>query len=76
MLERSPQSSWIDGYADTLGAAVKGAEATDGRGKSMTVDEALQWAAETARRTHDAGNKLIFAGNGGSAAICSRKSVV
>lgn len=71
MLERSPQSSWIDGYADTLSAALKGTEATDGRGKSMKVDEAVQWAADAARRTNDAGNKLIFAGNGGSAGICS-----
>ena len=71
MLGRSPQNSWIVGYTDTLSTAVKAAEATDLRGKSMELDEAIQWATDAARRVHDAGNKLIFAGNGGSAAISS-----
>jgi len=71
VLERSPHNSGISGYADTLSATLKDAEATDGRGKSTDIDEAIHWAAETARRIHDAGNKLIFVGNGGSAAIAS-----
>jgi D-sedoheptulose 7-phosphate isomerase len=37
----------------------------------VSVDEAIQWAADTARQAHDQGNKLIFVGNGGSAAIAS-----
>jgi len=71
MLERTPQGSWIGNYADTLQVAVKGAEASDQRGKAIGLDEAILQSAERARAVHDAGNKLIFAGNGGSAAICS-----
>jgi len=71
VLERSPHNSGISGYADTLSKTLKDAEATDVRGKSTDIDAAIHWTAEVARRAHDAGNKLIFVGNGGSAAIAS-----
>jgi D-sedoheptulose 7-phosphate isomerase len=71
VLERSPQNSWIAGYTDALSTGVKAAEASDRQGNSIKLDEAIHWAAEAARHVHDAGNKLIFAGNGGSAAIAS-----
>ncbi len=71
MLERNPQHSWITNYTDTLSTAVKDAEASDRRGNSVNLDDAIHWSAKAARHVHDAGNKLIFAGNGGSAAIAS-----
>jgi D-sedoheptulose 7-phosphate isomerase len=71
VLERSPHASWISSYTDTLVAAVKTTKASDRRGASINIDEAIVWVAETARRVHGAGNKIIFIGNGGSAAIAS-----
>jgi D-sedoheptulose 7-phosphate isomerase len=71
VLERNPLNSGISDYADTLSTTLKDAEATDGRGKTTDIDGAVHWVAEAARRVHDAGNKLIFVGNGGSAAIAS-----
>src|SRR5215468_4416063 len=61
----------VDSYMDTLSTAVKSVEPTDRSGKQMHVDEAVDWAAATARRVHDDGYKLVFVGNGGSAAIAS-----
>jgi len=63
--------SWVGDYLNTLAAALSAAEATTGDGRSISVDEAIQWAADTARQVHDKGNKLMFVGNGGSAAIAS-----
>lgn len=40
-------------------------------GQSLDMAEAVNQAMLLARRTHAAGNKLIFVGNGGSAAISS-----
>ncbi len=61
----------LESYMDTLSAAVKTVEPTDKSGKQIDVDEAVDWAAATARRVHDDGYKLVFVGNGGSAAIAS-----
>src|SRR6185295_5099343 len=58
-------------YIDTLAATLASAEAAGRSGEPLSIDEAVHWAAETARRVHDAGNKLMFVGNGGSAAIAS-----
>ncbi len=71
MLQRKTESSWICEYADTVANAVAKAEASDRRGRRCSLDDAIAWAAETARKTHDRDNKLIFLGNGGSAAIAS-----
>ena len=61
----------IDSYAGTLASVLRGAAATDARGGDVAMDAAIEWAVATARRTADAGGKLIFAGNGGSAGIAS-----
>src|SRR5260370_25838460 len=47
------------------------AVATDGHGKNVALDIAIEWSVNIARRVTDQGNKVIFAGNGGSAAIAS-----
>jgi D-sedoheptulose 7-phosphate isomerase len=46
-------------------------EATDGRGGSLGLEEAIAWTVDAARTTHARGNKLMVIGNGGSAAIAS-----
>jgi|SRR5262245_9240097 len=61
----------VESYMDALSTAVKTVEPTDRSGKLIHVDEAIDWTAATARRVHDEGHKLIFVGNGGSAAIAS-----
>ncbi len=73
MLQRIPvvQGSWFDSYAGILADVLADVQATDGSGKTLLIDDVLRWAAETARRAHEAGNKLIFVGNGGSATIAS-----
>src|SRR5262245_21230120 len=73
MLQRVARvrASWFEGSADTLSAVLQDAVATDRAGKGVLIDEAVHWAADTARGIHRAGGKLIFIGNGGSAAIAS-----
>jgi len=67
----SVRSSYVDGYAHALATALQDAEATDRSGRSISVDEIVRWAAEKARCAHDAGCKLMFVGNGGSATTAS-----
>ncbi|MFO1157396.1 MAG: SIS domain-containing protein [Reyranellaceae bacterium] len=61
----------IAGYAGALSSLIGAAVATDRVGEPVTMDAAIEWAVETARRATGLGNKIIFAGNGGSAAIAS-----
>jgi D-sedoheptulose 7-phosphate isomerase len=67
----SVRDSYIDGYANALATVLQDAEATDGTGRPLSVDEVIRWAATTARRAHDSGHKLMFVGNGGSATTAS-----
>jgi D-sedoheptulose 7-phosphate isomerase len=67
----SVRNSYIDGYANALATVLQDAEATDGTGKRLPVDEVVRWAAGAARRAHDSGQKLMFVGNGGSATTAS-----
>lgn len=58
------------GYYDYLNATLRRAEVSDRSGpidQGAAVTTAIDWA----RKTHAAGRKLIFIGNGGSAAIAS-----
>lgn len=73
MLEtlQKARDSYIDRYAGALAAVLQDAEATDGAGQRLEVDDVVRWGAETARRVHTAGNKLMFVGNGGSATTAS-----
>jgi len=61
----------IPAYVETLAKLVAGTAATAGSGASLPLPNAFDWVIRTARESHDAGNKLIFVGNGGSAGICS-----
>jgi D-sedoheptulose 7-phosphate isomerase len=67
----SVRDSYIDGYADALATVLHDAEATDGTGRPVPVDEVVRWAAAAARRAHDSSHKLMFVGNGGSATTAS-----
>jgi D-sedoheptulose 7-phosphate isomerase len=62
-------------YILTLADALSQAEATDLDAKPMPLEQGCEWLRRTARETHDAGNKLMFVGNGGSAGICSHLAI-
>jgi D-sedoheptulose 7-phosphate isomerase len=61
----------IENYVEVLSSAIRSAVATDLHGKSVALDTAIEWAVGIARAATDKGGKIIFAGNGGSAAIAS-----
>ena len=61
----------LEAYLAAFAKLLERAEATSGDGKAIAMDAATDWAIETARAAHAAGNKLMFIGNGGSAAIAS-----
>ena len=67
----SIRGSFVDGYANALATVLQDAEATDAASRPVPIDEVVRWTAAEARRAHDAGNKLMFVGNGGSATTAS-----
>ena len=70
MLE-SIRSSYVDGYANALATVLQDAQATDREGRRVALDDVVRWTASTARAAHNAGCKLMFVGNGGSATTAS-----
>src|SRR5579864_6896914 len=58
-------------YFTTLSDHLVQAAVTTGSGAPIEMAEAVNQVIALARRTHTAGNKLIFVGNGGSSAIAS-----
>jgi D-sedoheptulose 7-phosphate isomerase len=61
----------ISRYFSTLSDHLARARVTSGAGEPLDMGEAVNQMMALARRTHAAGNKLIFVGNGGSSAIAS-----
>jgi D-sedoheptulose 7-phosphate isomerase len=61
----------IESYVDVLASVMRNAVATDAEGRDVALDAAIEWSVGAARRTAAQGNKIIFAGNGGSAGIAS-----
>ena len=71
MRQQKADPGLVESYVDTLASTMRTAVATDGHGKNVALDIAIEWSVNIARRVTDQGNKVIFAGNGGSAAIAS-----
>jgi D-sedoheptulose 7-phosphate isomerase len=65
----------IRAYFDTLAQVVRETEITDRAGKPVDFDEGIDQVRSAAHGAHDAGNKIMFIGNGGSAGICSHLSI-
>jgi D-sedoheptulose 7-phosphate isomerase len=63
--------SEIRRYFTTLSDYLVDAASTSADGHPLAMAEAVNRVMALARRTHASGNKLIFVGNGGSAAIAS-----
>jgi D-sedoheptulose 7-phosphate isomerase len=65
----------LNQYFGTLAAALRGAQVTDRSSKPLPLDAGCEWVREAAHEAHDAGNKIIFIGNGGSAGIASHLAI-
>lgn len=65
----------ITSYFDELGRALTAVRVSDNEGKPLSIQAGFEWLADTARATHQAGNKVILIGNGGSAAIASHHAI-
>ena len=65
----------LDQYFTTLAELLRGAEVTDRKVQKLPLDEGCEWVRKTAHEAHDAGNKIIFVGNGGSAGIASHLAI-
>lgn len=61
----------LNSYFDTLARHLSATACTDKSGRTVSLSDAYDWATHLAIRTHAQGNKLMFIGNGGSAAIAS-----
>ena len=69
------QDEIVGRYFRDLSHALSRVEATSAANEKLSIGEAFGWASRTARRVSTAGNKVMFAGNGGSAGICSHMTV-
>jgi len=65
----------INHYFDTLAGAIRDVEVTDANGKAMAVEDAFDRVRKSSHRVHDAGKKILFIGNGGSAGIASHLAI-
>ena len=65
----------IAAYFATLARLTLAAEATDGAGNQATLDDVFGAVMARARAAHASGNKVMFIGNGGSAAIASHMAI-
>lgn len=65
----------IEQYFKTLAELPVRADITAAGGKTVDRAAAYELATKTLRATHDAGNKIMFIGNGGSAGIASHCAI-
>ena len=65
----------VQRYFETLSDAIAQAEVTDRVAGVLSLDLGFEWVRKAAHRAHDAGNKLMFIGNGGSAGISSHLAI-
>ncbi len=75
MAQSESVKSPVESYLSALHTVLSQTACSDHAGAGMTIESAVQWAINTARETHDAGNKIMFIGNGGSAAIASHMAI-
>jgi D-sedoheptulose 7-phosphate isomerase len=65
----------LDQYFGTLAGLLRTAEVTDHTSRNLSLSAGCEWIRKSAHDTHDAGNKIIFIGNGGSAGIASHLAI-
>ncbi len=62
-------------YVDTIANLIKNGEYTDSEKNRFSYQEVIENISKILIRHTDRGKKLIFIGNGGSAAICSHAAI-
>jgi D-sedoheptulose 7-phosphate isomerase len=62
-------------YFESLTQVIRDAEVTDRLGNSIDLDSGFDRVRAAAHAAHDAGNKIMFIGNGGSAGIASHLAI-
>jgi D-sedoheptulose 7-phosphate isomerase len=65
----------LDQWFGTLADALRDTKVTDRASQSLPLEAGCEWVRKAAHESHDAGNKLIFVGNGGSAGIASHLAI-
>ena len=65
----------LNQYFDTLASLLREAEVTDRASQTLSLSEGCEWVRKAAHAAHDAGNKIMFIGNGGSAGIASHLAI-
>src|ERR1700751_663146 len=65
----------LDRWIGSLANAMRAAEVTDLASKKLTLESGCEWVRRAAHEAHNAGNKVIFIGNGGSAGIASHLAI-
>jgi len=68
-------NSWIDTYFAELDRLRRAAVVQDRQGESLPLGAAIDWIVDHALRTTRGDGKLLFVGNGGSAAIASHMAI-
>lgn len=61
----------VQSYFEALAALPSQVEVTDGAGETLALGAFYETAVVLFRAAHDRGNKIMYVGNGGSAAIAS-----
>jgi D-sedoheptulose 7-phosphate isomerase len=67
--------SHLKAYLDTAALATAETKAATAAGETLPLDAAIDRAIAWAQETHDAGNKIMIVGNGGSAGIASHTAI-
>ena len=67
--------SHLKAYLDTAALATAQTRAGTASGKALPLDAAIDRAIAWAQEAHDAGNKIMIVGNGGSAGIASHTAI-
>src|SRR5215469_16389676 len=62
-------------YLATLSRLISETEVSERSGRSLPLEEAVAKVGAAAHTVHDAGNKIMFIGNGGSAGIASHLAI-
>src|SRR5262249_4054052 len=65
----------VEHYFETLTRLIREAVVTDRSGARLPLEDAFEKVTAAAHRTHDAGNTILFIGNGGSAGIPSHLAI-
>ena len=70
-----PTKAWLSRYLDDLSTLTRNASATLPNGASVGTDAVIDWAVQKLFNLRATGGKVMFIGNGGSAAIASHMAV-